>query len=168
MTASDLACVPTANAEFPKLFVEFRCITHRVLSLHIANPIARENVSRLGNDALTGCRHNADMAGRKKIAQPTNRLRAWREYRKLTQEALAEKVGTSKGVISQLENSRRGLSDKWAYRLAPHLGIRAGWLRDYNPEDIPHSVVEIFADIPDERKPQALAILETFRRRKSP
>ena len=34
-------------------------------------------------------------------------IKAWREYRKLTQQALADKAGISKAFLSQIENRRR-------------------------------------------------------------
>src|SRR5690242_9035566 len=51
-----------------------------------------------------------------------NHLKAWREFRKLSQEDLAEKVGTTASQISMLETGDRGLSAKWLRKLAPALG----------------------------------------------
>ncbi len=42
----------------------------------------------------------------------------------LTQQALAEMVGTSQSQITKLENGERKLSKEWAERLAPHLEVR--------------------------------------------
>lgn len=52
-----------------------------------------------------------------------NRLKDLREAKKLTQEQLAELAGTSNQQVSFLENGKRGLSKKWAERLAPLLGV---------------------------------------------
>lgn len=89
-------------------------------------------------------------------------LKEWREFRQMTQEQLAEHVDTSKGVISLLENFGRSLSDKWARRLAKPLKVQPGWLLDYDPNNIPTDVMDLWAAIPDEDKPQAQSILETF------
>lgn len=41
------------------------------------------------------------------IADGVNPVKAWREYRKLSQEALADAAGLSKPFISQIESSKR-------------------------------------------------------------
>lgn len=91
-----------------------------------------------------------------------NHLRAWRHFRRLTQEALAEKIGTTKAVIGNLENGDRGLSDKWLRRLAPALGTSPGYLLDHEPEDLPTDILELWASIPEERRQLALEVLERF------
>jgi transcriptional regulator with XRE-family HTH domain len=92
-----------------------------------------------------------------------NHLREWREFRRMTQTQLAEAVDTKGSVISLLESGNRRLSDKWLRRLAPVLKTTAGHLLDHNPEDLPTDVLEIWADIPEERRQQALQVLSTFR-----
>jgi len=47
-----------------------------------------------------------------------NPIRVWREYRKLTQADLAEKVGISKPYLSQLENDERTASTGVLKKLA--------------------------------------------------
>lgn len=51
----------------------------------------------------------------------SNRLRELRDGKGLSQEQLAEMVGTRKQQISKLENSERKLSAEWMERLAPYL-----------------------------------------------
>ena len=43
----------------------------------------------------------------------SNQIRAWREYRGLTQEQLAEAANTSPQQVSRLETGARRLSDVW-------------------------------------------------------
>lgn len=93
-----------------------------------------------------------------------NHLQAWREYNELTQEELADAVGTSASVISLLEAGERGLSAKWLRKLAPHLKARAGWILDFRPEDVDSDVLETWREVPDDEKPQALRVLQTFKR----
>lgn len=93
-----------------------------------------------------------------------NHLKAWREFRGLTQAELAEKVGTTGSVISLLENGERRLSDKWLRKLAPALNTGQGLLLENDPGALPTNILEVWADIPDERKDQALEILQTFRK----
>lgn len=66
-----------------------------------------------------------------------NNLRAWRLHRKLSQEQLAAKVGTSSNMIQYLESGERGLSLKWLRRLADALDTTPGHLADYDPSDVP-------------------------------
>ena len=103
---------------------------------------------------------------------PLHYLREWRTFRKMTQEELAASVGTTKGVISLLESSASGengngrrLSPKWARRLAPVLKARPGWLLDVDPATVPTSVIDVWMDIPDELKDQAIRTLVSFAKR---
>jgi len=92
-----------------------------------------------------------------------NFLRAWREYRGLTQAKLAEAVDTTGAVISLLEAGERGLSDKWLRRLAPVLGTTPGHLLDIDPHDVDHDFFEIFNSMSKEMQEQAKSILRALR-----
>jgi hypothetical protein len=87
----------------------------------------------------------------------------------MTQEDLAATVKppTRASVISLLETSERGLSNKWLERLAAALGTRKGLILDLNPLTADTSILEIWGEIPEDRRDQAISILETFRRRRS-
>lgn len=52
-----------------------------------------------------------------------NRIKDLRVARGLTQAELAELAGTTKNQLVKLEGGSRRLSDHWAQRLAPHLGV---------------------------------------------
>lgn len=52
-----------------------------------------------------------------------NRIKELRESAGFTQTALAELAGTTKNQLVKLESGARRLSDHWAQRLAPHLGV---------------------------------------------
>lgn len=106
---------------------------------------------------------NAYMAKKPKSA-PKNHLKAWRVLRRMTQEELGERVGTTKAVISNLETGARPLSDKWLYRLAPVLETTPGFLLDHDPNDLDAAFLDAAMAVPKERRAQALQILETFRR----
>ena len=92
-----------------------------------------------------------------------NFLRAWREYRGLTQAKLAEAVDTTGAVISLLEAGERGLSDKWLRRLAPVLGATPGHLLDMDPHEVDHDLFEIFNSMPKEMQDQAKSVLRALR-----
>lgn len=47
----------------------------------------------------------AEVANR--ILDGENRIRVWREYRRLTSKALADKAGLAQGFVSQIETGRR-------------------------------------------------------------
>lgn len=93
-----------------------------------------------------------------------NRLKAWREFRRLTQEQLATLVGTTGSVISLLESGDRQLSPKWLRRLAPALDTTPGYLLDHDPADLPTDFLDLIRKIPDDQIDHALAVLATFAR----
>lgn len=102
--------------------------------------------------------------GRKASSKATNNLRAWREFRGMTQLELAALVDTKSSVISELESGNIGLSQKWLSRLAPALGTTAGFLLDHDPRDLDTSFLEAALAVPKERREQALEILKTFKK----
>lgn len=92
----------------------------------------------------------------------TNHLQAWREFRRMTQTALAEAIGTTPAVISLLESGARSLSPKWLRRIAPVLRTTPGMLLDHDPHELDDYVIEVWASIPDDQKATALAVLQQF------
>lgn len=94
--------------------------------------------------------------------QPKNHLRAWREFRKMSQDELASELGTAKGVISLLENGKRPLSDKWLYRLAEVLETRPGHILDVDPNELDNDIFDIWAGIAKRDRAQAARVLRTF------
>lgn len=80
----------------------------------------------------------------------------------MTQEELAEAVGTTGPVISLLEAGERGLSAKWLHRLAPVLGTRAGILLDHHPEDLDTDFIKSFTEADPRLKRQIVKIVATM------
>lgn len=103
------------------------------------------------------------MAKSKRVRDQNN-LRAWREYRRLTQEQLAAMVETTGAVISLLESGDRQLSPKWLRKLAPALGTMPGFLLDHRPEDMDAAYLDAAMAVPAGDRPQVLEILKTFKR----
>ncbi|WP_292085349.1 MULTISPECIES: helix-turn-helix domain-containing protein [unclassified Brevundimonas] len=101
---------------------------------------------------------------RKADPHEQNHLRAWREFRHMTQDELAAAVDTNASVISLLESGARKLSPKWLRRLAPVLHTSPGYLLDHDPNDLPTAILDVWADIPVEQREQALKVLQSFRR----
>jgi len=96
-----------------------------------------------------------------------NKLRLWREYRRMTQEQLAEAIGTTAAVISLLESGKRRLSLKWLLKIAPALRTTPGFILDHDPDDLPTDILDIWSEIPEQQQAQALEILKTFARKAS-
>lgn len=103
--------------------------------------------------------HTVDM-----VQGTKNHLRAWRKFRQMSQEELAEAIGSSKAVVGHLETGRTGLSHKWLLKLAPALGTTPGFLLDHDPYDLDTSLLDAAMSVPAENRPQVLTILETFRK----
>ena len=99
-------------------------------------------------------------------SEQPNHLRAWRRFRKLTQQQLADAIEppTSKSVIAAIESGERGLSDKWLRKLAPALGTTPGFLLDHAPDQIDTSFLDVMRDIPEDQRTLALDVLKRFRR----
>jgi hypothetical protein len=57
-----------------------------------------------------------------------SRLKAIRLWRSETQARLAFRTGTSQGLISDLENRRRDMTDEMAGRLGQALDVPPSWL----------------------------------------
>ena len=129
--------------------------------LHIAKGFATDKCCGI-DKALLGYRlHTARMD--ESDEKTGNNLRAWRQFRGMSQEDLAARVGTTAAVISLLEAGKRGVSPKWLYRLAPILRTRPGALLDLNPHEIDTDIIEIWSDVPVEQKATARQVLQAFR-----
>jgi transcriptional regulator with XRE-family HTH domain len=93
-----------------------------------------------------------------------NHLRAWREFRGMTQAALAEKVDTNANMIQYLETGERALSAKWLRRLAPTLDTTPGMLLDHDPTELDTNIIDIWASASSRERKQITEIARTLRR----
>lgn len=127
--------------------------------------IVAEDASLFCNDlAVSGgksWRHNGYMADDDSNGGP-NHLRAWREYRGLSQQELADKANTSHQVIGYLERGRTQLSAKWLRLLAPLLDTTPGMLLDHNPSDLDADVIDMWSRAPLRQKRQIAEIAKTL------
>lgn len=89
-------------------------------------------------------------------------LRAWRDYRGLTQEKLAEAVGTNANMIQYLETGERGLSAKWLRRLAPALDATSGLLLEHDPHELDSDVLKILVHGDSRQKRQLAEIAKAL------
>lgn len=120
-----------------------------------------------GHDLVRAPGYPFRMSKKAKVPKPRHYLREWRVFRQMTLEALGEAVGTTKGVISELELSKKGLSHKWLARLAPALKTRPGWLLEYDPETLDHEAMEAFMRLTPEARAQAIRIIEVMSKKAS-
>lgn len=138
--------MPTASLSFEGCGLSMPGLSHTVNSN--ASPIFHSLAK-----AVTGAlAHTVDMD---KNNGP-NFLQAWREHREMTQEQLAEKVGTTASMISMLEAGERGLSAKWLRRLAPALDTTPGHLLDSDPHVMDSDIIDIWMRA-DQRQRRQLA-----------
>lgn len=93
-----------------------------------------------------------------------NHLRAWRNFRNLSQQELAERVGTSANMIGYLECGERGLSAKWLRKLADALDTSPGMILDHDPNDLDNDILEIWATASNRQKRQISEIAKTLLR----
>lgn len=126
---------------------------------HIVTLDASPNFHNLAKAAVHSLLHTVGMD---KNNGP-NHLKAWREFRQMSQEVLADKVGTTASQISMLETGERGLSAKWLRKLAPILGTTPGHLLDHDPATIDNDVFDIWVGIDRRDRAQALRVLKTFK-----
>ena len=91
-----------------------------------------------------------------------NHLKAWREYRGLSQAELADKIGTSHQVIGYLERGRTQLSAKWLRQLAPALDTTPGMLLDHDPTELNADVIDMWTHASAREKRQIADIARTL------
>lgn len=123
---------------------------------HITDKSQAPNVRDLRNDWPDGCSYNHDME------RPPHYLREWRSFRRMTQQELADAIGTSKSAISDLERGVLQLSPKWLNRLAPVLKTQPGHILDHDPEELDNDIIDIWSRIPERDKEQARRVLRSF------
>lgn len=71
-----------------------------------------------------------------------NHLAAWRKFRFMTIDELADKIGVPPATIELLETTPRPPSDKWLRRLAVPLETTAGFILDFDPTDVDTAALE--------------------------
>lgn len=116
--------------------------------------------SLCGAGRFTNC-DTAFMADSDKNGGP-NFLKAWREFRKLTQQQLAELVDTNANMIGYLESGERGLSAKWLRKLAPALDTTPGMLLDHDPAELDSDIIDIWAHADRRQQRQLTDIAKTL------
>jgi len=91
-----------------------------------------------------------------------NHLRAWREFREMTQQQLADSVGTNANMIGYLESGERGLSAKWLRKLAPALKTQPGHILEHDPSTMPTDIIEIWFNADDQKRRQLVSLAKAI------
>ena len=91
-------------------------------------------------------------------------LREWREFRGVTLEDLAERVGSSSGYVSDLEKGKRRFNSDHLEQFALALNITPADLMIRDPLQ-PESIFSLWDLVPEAQRPQAVEVLRTFTRR---
>ena len=93
-----------------------------------------------------------------------NHLKAWREYRHMSQQELADAISTSHQVIGYLERGRTQLSAKWLRRLAPALKTTPGMLLDHDPAELDRDMIDLWVNASTRERRQIASIATTITR----
>lgn len=144
---TDLSCEGLKGEA--QLFAK-RCDVHAQEFAH-GKHLGKRDVRRWLNDDLLIVSHNANMAKRKGRHDLYDQYRAasgwylaaWRDFKGLTLEALAEEIGSSKGYVSDLETGAarpdrpiRRFNRDLVESMSKALGTTGGRLIDVNPFEI--------------------------------
>nr|WP_246188842.1 helix-turn-helix transcriptional regulator [Nitratireductor arenosus] len=90
-------------------------------------------------------------------------VRQWREYRNLTQDQLAERVGVTPGTISQLETGRINYRQPLLEALADALQCRPGDILNVDPTQ-DDAIWSLWETLEPAQRRQAFQIIETFKK----
>lgn len=112
------------------------------------------------NDAESQARYDVAMSEHR---IPRLYLREWRKVRGLTQDALAERLNTSKSVISELESGKARWNRDHLADLAFALACEPEELLVPGPQPL-EPIRLVWEQIPEESRQQALAVLAAFQR----
>lgn len=120
------------------------------------------NIRHSLNAVVRALSYYPDMA-----ANSPNHLKAWRKtarpgFDPMTQQELADALGTAKSVVSDLERGVVQLNDKWLRRLAPVLKTQPGYILDHDPNDLDNDIIDIWSRIKLVDRPRAVAVLEAL------
>lgn len=88
-------------------------------------------------------------------------VREWRKHRGLTLESLAERMHMHKGALSRIERGERPYNQDFLEAVAEQLSCDVVDLLIRNPLDT-EAPWSIWERIPEQARPQAKAVLETF------
>jgi transcriptional regulator with XRE-family HTH domain len=92
---------------------------------------------------------------------PRHFIKQWREYRHLSQERLADRIGVSRGAISQLETGITGYTQGMLEALADALAVEPADLLQSDPK-IDDALHQIWKNLEAPAREQAIRILKAL------
>ena len=129
---------------------------------HIANVYARGEIRKSGDALRFAYSHTASMDDEDDKNGGPNHLRAWMRFRKVKGAKLAEALGITPGMVSDLANSNRALSAKWLRRIAPALNTTPGLLLDHDPNDLDSDIIDIWVNADRDRRRQITEVAKAL------
>lgn len=99
----------------------------------------------------------------KPILGPTF-LRAWRNYRGMTQDQVAEAVDISRALLSKIENGKSPYSQAQLEALAQIYRCTPGDLLDRDPRDGGAELASLIRNLPANQQAQVADIVQVIRR----
>jgi transcriptional regulator with XRE-family HTH domain len=124
---------------------------------HITDTIAREKVRGSANATVRELTYHPFMD-----EKVPHYLKEWRKFRGMTQQDLADRLETSKSVISDMERGELQLSPKWLRRIAPILETQPGHILDHDPNELDSDIIDIWAHIDLDKRETAINVLKQF------
>jgi DNA-binding XRE family transcriptional regulator len=129
---------------------------------HITDMVVNGKVRGSANAAVRELTYHPDMD-----EKVPHYLKEWRTTKRpgfepMTQQELADKLDTSKSVISDMERGELQLSPKWLRRIAPILKTQPGHILDHDPADLDSDIIDIWAHIDVGDRDQAMRVLKSF------
>lgn len=97
----------------------------------------------------------------RKTPQQRLYLKEWREFRQLTQEQLADRIGISRVMVSKIERGLNPYHQALLEAAAAALMCEPADLLVRDPSK-PDAIWSVWDSIPAADKPRAIAILKTF------
>jgi transcriptional regulator with XRE-family HTH domain len=88
-------------------------------------------------------------------------LREWRQYRNLTQDQLADRIGISRVMVSKIERGLNPYHQAFLEAAAEALACEPADLLVRDPSK-PEAIWSVWESIPPMVRPQAIAIITTF------
>lgn len=97
--------------------------------------------------------------------KPTRRriyLKEWRKHRNLTQEALADRVGIDRTIVSKIENGKLDYHQAFLEAAAEALRCDPADLLVRDPSS-PQAIWSLWDSLPEVQKPQVVAVIQALK-----
>lgn len=141
----------------------------------LSEPIVNGKVRTADDDIVSAVRYCSEMTRLNKNAPgfdpavdhpepestgPAHYVRAWRQYRKMTQDQLADLARTNKSTISSIETGAYDLSSKMRRVLAGALNTTPGRLIDIDPREVDPDSLDRFMRASRENRETIIRVVD--------